>query len=58
MSVLHKHSLLQQLLSSLLTQLEVVRVDDAAPIPLQELQQVMAACYRPLLLYRAVSNSL
>jgi hypothetical protein len=53
---LRQHSLLQQLLSSLLTQLEVVRMDDAAPIPLGQLQQVMAACYKPLLLYRAVSD--
>jgi hypothetical protein len=57
MSLLRQHGLLQQLLSSLLTQLEVVRMDDAAPIPLTELAQVMAACYKPLLLYRAVSAS-
>jgi hypothetical protein len=38
------------------TQLEVARMDDAAPILLGELHQVMAACYRPLLLYCAVSD--
>jgi hypothetical protein len=33
-------------------------MDDAAPISLGELQQVIAACYKPLLLYRAVSDCL
>jgi hypothetical protein len=55
MSLVRQHSLLQQQLTALLTQLEVVRLDDAAPIPLVEVEKVMRACYAPLLLYRAVS---
>jgi hypothetical protein len=55
MSLIRRHGLLQQQLTALLTQLEVVRMDDDAPISLQEVEQVMVTCYRPLLLYRAVS---